>query len=469
MLDLAALQLDPEVTARLPDGQEIVRHLTQSRKRTVHDVLREAVRSGTPAVQPRCGVGGHAEMLALLRGLEEGAEPDILTVTIDSHTRLKHFATAAMTLREDPRRLNGYPLVAHGWERGRELNDSVRAPLEVRHGSPDARELFAVAVASGITSFEGGGVTYNLPYAKDVPLARSLRAWQRVDQMCGELAQAGVIVDREFFGSLTAVLVPPSISLAITLLEAMAAAASGVRCLSPAYPQGGQIHQDVAALRSIAELAARYLPADVEVFPVLHQFMGVFPADAGTADALILYGALAGRLGGAAKIINKTSQEAHGIPDLTANVNGVRTSRMAISGFLDFVTLDEERVAEEQYWIQREVSEIVEPVLSGSNLLDDIDTAFRRGQLDIPFSASIHALSQVVPKRDSGGAIRYFDAGRIPLSGASADFNRSRLDMTGDGAGDVFIASIKRDINYFATSGHRRARHISEGERQWTV
>jgi hypothetical protein len=56
-------------------------------------------------------------------------------------------------------------------------------------------------------------------------------------------------------------------------LEAVAAVREGVRCVSLAYPQGGEVHQDVAALCSIRTLAHRYLGADIEVFPVLHEFL----------------------------------------------------------------------------------------------------------------------------------------------------------------------------------------------------
>ncbi|HBF79199.1 MAG TPA: methylaspartate mutase [Streptomyces sp.] len=477
MLDQDVLGLTPEEAAELPDPRELVQHLTGLAKRTVPEVLRAADRSGTPVVQPRCGVGGHREMLSLLRSLEAGAAPGILSVTIDSHTRLRHFDTAAATLREHPSHLNGYPLVAHGWRRGRELNASVAAPLEVRHGSPDARRLFAVSVASGITSFEGGGISYNLPYSKNVPLERSLRAWRQVDRACGELARAGVVVDRELFGTLTAVLVPPSISLAVTLLEAVAAVAEGVRCVSIAYPQGGEIHQDVAALRSIRALAARHLPPHVEVFPVLHQFMGVFPAEADRAEALILYGALTGRLGGATKIINKTCQEAHGIPDAEANVRGMRTTALGLSRLLDFVALDEERVAEEAYWIQREVSELVEPLLGGRALHEEIDRAFRAGRLDIPFSASVHARSEIVPKRDASGALRYFDVGGLPFSRAVTDRNEVLLggsgghngSRSGSPTGTRLIEEITRDIDYFADRGLDRVRHPLGQERTWTT
>lgn len=446
------LDLTVDETLDLPDLPEILEHLRASTKASAHTILRTATGTGIPALQPRCGVGGHDEMRSLLQQLEAGAAPELLPVTIDAHTRLRHFDVAAATLRTSPSNLNGYPLVGHGWQRGRELNACVRAPLEIRHGSPDARDLFAVAIASGITSFEGGGISYNLPYCKDVPLPVSLEAWREVDAACGTLARAGVIVDRELFGTLTAVLVPPSLSLAITLLEAILAAGEGVRCVSVAYPQGGALAQDVAALRAIPRLARRYLPPDVEVFAVLHQFMGVFPRQRDKADALILYGGLTGRLGGAAKIITKTNQEAYGIPDAAANIAGIRTTRLATADLLDFVRVDDQRVDQELQWIEGEVDELVQPILAAGDTAAAIAHAFAAGTLDIPFSASIHAHSQVIPQRDPTGAIRYLQVGALPF-GRSTLQRHARLLETSAGHRDTpdqAIKSMLRDINYFA-------------------
>ena len=446
------LDLTVDETLDLPDLPEVLDHLRASTKVSAHTVLRDAARTGIPALQPRCGVGGHDEMRSLLQQLEAGAAPDLLPVTIDSHTRLRHFDVAAATLRTSPSNLNGYPLVSHGWQRGRELNACVQAPLEIRHGSPDARDLFAVAIASGITSFEGGGIAYNLPYCKDVPLAVSLEAWREVDAACGTLARAGVIVDRELFGTLTAVLVPPSLSIAITLLEAILAAREGVRCLSIAYPQGGALAQDVAALRAIPRLARRYLPDTVEVFPVLHQFMGVFPRARARADALIRYGGLVGCLGGAAKIITKTHQEAFGIPDVEANIAGIRTTRLATSDLLDFVRVDQEQVEEEQQWIESEVDELVQPILAADDTAAAIAHAFAAGTLDIPFSASIHAYSHVTPQRDSAGAIRYLEVGALPFGRATLQRHARLLGTCPErhDASAQAITSMLRDINYFA-------------------
>ncbi|WP_031468483.1 methylaspartate mutase [Sciscionella sediminilitoris] len=454
MAELGAIEVSEELAGRLPSWPEIVAQLRENGAGRTVDVLRDADRCGRPLVQPRCGVGAHQEMLTLLRELEASG-PAILSVTIDSYTRLGQFDVAARVLAEDPHRLNGYPLVAHGWQRGRQLVEAVGVPLEIRHGSPDGRQLFATALAAGFTSYEGGGIGYNLPYCKDVPLADSLRAWQQIDTTCGMLATEGVLVDRELFGTLTAVLVPPSVSIAVTMLEAMAAAQAGVRCLSIAYPQGGEIHQDVAALRAIRALARRYLVPQIEVFPVLHQFMGAFPDDPALASALILYGGLLARLGGATKVISKTEQEAHGLPDGATNGRGIRTTAVGASGMFDFVKLDEDRIAEEQSWIEREVGEQVEPLLAGGHLTTEIRTGFRTGRLDIPFSASRHAHSRIIPRRDRSGAIRYADSGNLPFSAASRRRNAALLadadDSPAPGRRETGeIAAMVRDIAHFS-------------------
>lgn len=450
MLSLPGMTVEQPLAENLPSWPDIVEFLKDPARRHAADALWTAEQVGRPILQPRCGVGRHHEMIQLLRSLAP-AGPGILSVTIDSYTRLRQFDTAAQQLRENPSDLNGYPLLAHGWLRGRELAASVEVPLEIRHGSPDGRDLFAVSLAAGITSFEGGGISYNLPYSKDIPLHVSLAAWQEVDTVCGQLARDGVVVDRELFGTLSAVLIPPSISLAISLLEAIAATQAGVVCLSIAYPQGGEVHQDIAALRAIRTLAARYLPPTVAIYPVLHEYMGAFPRQQSYAEALIMLGGLVGRLGGATKIVTKTSAEGAGIPHAETNAQGIRTARLGTADVLDFVQVDEGLVAEEQYWIEQEVEEIVEAVIGErGDILSAISLAFSSGRLDIPFGASIHTQSRVIPCRDPTGAIRYLDPGGLPFSTASRRHNRDALsDERCSADTKNLLGSVAQDIDYF--------------------
>jgi len=430
-----------------PDLPEVLAYLRQLPKDTVYSRLLAGRHSGRLLVQPRCGVGDHAKMRGLITGLEELAAPDVATLTIDAHTRLKRFDVAARVMRQEPHQLNGYPLVAHGWRQGRELNEAVRAPVQVRHGSPDPRMLFEVAIASGFTAFEGGGIGYNIPYCKDVRLEDSLQWWREVDAHCGELARLGVIVDREFFGTLTAVLMPPVIQLTTALLEAMLAHQSGVRSLSVAVCQTGHTIQDIAMLSAIPLLAQRYLPQAVDdVFPVFHQFMGAFPMQRQDSDALILRGAMVAKAGGAVKTINKTHQEAFGVPTLDANVSGILLSKAANSWILDLIDVSGERVQQELEWLLEDVDALLSPVLQGADLMSSICAAFASGQLDVPFSASRYALAQVVPMRAPDGAIRIFDFGKLPLP---QHLRRRHLNELGSVHDDEVFHKLEADILWF--------------------
>ena len=49
--------------------------------------------------------------------------------------------------------LNGFPAVNHGVSGCRHVVNSVRVPLQDRHGTPDARLLTEITYAGGFTSY----------------------------------------------------------------------------------------------------------------------------------------------------------------------------------------------------------------------------------------------------------------------------------------------------------------------------
>ncbi len=428
------------------------------KKETVFDRLIKARRSNSIITQPRCGVAGMDEMEHLLCALEREAHPEILSLSIDSYTRNKDFEKAKRCLKEVPFDLNGFPLVSHGWENGRQLNESIGVPLQIRHGSPDAITLFRVALASGITAFEGGGISYNLPYAKNVPLRTSLRAWEVVDCLSGKLAtEYSIIVDRELFGTLTGLLTPPSLAIAVAVLEAILATLQGVRCISVAYPESGNAVQDVAALRSISDIVQGYLKnysgipdaEGIHVFPVLHQYMGPFPQDKTKAEQLISQGALTATWGGATKLVTKTPAEAICIPSTEDNINGLRTAKQVIKAATNCL-LDASEIVSEQNWIKQEVKEILAPVLEmakKTTLLEAIISAFDSGLLDIPFAPSVHTKGKIMPSRDANGAIRYLKCGGLALSEETQKRHGQQLRQSST---KTWRERINRDLFYFA-------------------
>ncbi|NLO37080.1 MAG: methylaspartate mutase subunit E, partial [Clostridiaceae bacterium] len=338
-------QVRTDVLQQWPTGREVrleeafscQQSLPQTKR--FADRLTQALKTGRTLVQPRAGVALVADQIKLLLYLQNEGEADLLPLTIDSYTRQNHYQRAedgiAESLRSGKSMLNGFPAVNHGVSGCRQLVDALDTPIQVRHGTPDARLLAEICYAGGLTSFEGGGISYNIPYAKNADLARTIQDWQYVDRLTGLYEEAGFTINREPFGPLTGTLVPPCISHAVAIIESLLAAEQGVRNITVGYGQCGHLLQDVAAIQSLRVLCEEYLAragfGDAVVTTVLHQWMGGFPQDEAKAFAVIAWGSAVAVLAQATKVIVKTPHEALGVPTMEANAQGLRCTRQMIA------------------------------------------------------------------------------------------------------------------------------------------
>ncbi len=338
--------------------------------------------------------------LELLQYLAEEGEADLLPTTIDSYTRQNRYEEAQKGLDESRKLgrslLNGFPAVNHGVANCRTLVTELSMPLQIRHGTPDARLLAEVTLAAGFSAFEGGGISYNIPYAKQVPLAESIRAWQYVDRLVGYYAQQGVMINREPFGPLTGTLVAPCISHSVAVIEAVLAAKQGVKSLTLGYGQCGNLIQDVAAIQTLPVLAQDYLEregiTDVELTTVLHQWMGGFPTDEPRSFGVISLGAAAAALSKATKVIVKTPHEALGIPTKEANAAGLRATKQVINMLKDQSFPECPQLTQEREIILKETRQILDKTLElgeGDFALGAV-RAFQAGVIDVPFAPSMH-------------------------------------------------------------------------------
>jgi methylaspartate mutase epsilon subunit len=315
------------------------------------------------------------------------------------------------------------------------VTESVSRPIQVRHGTPDARLLAEIALSSGFTSFEGGGVSYNIPYAKKVPLDKSIRDWKYVDRLVGFYEEQGISINREPFGPLTGTLVPPFISHAVALLEGLLALEQGVKSITLGYGQGGNIVQDLAAMASLRELGHEYFDrrgyTDYDLTLVFHQWMGGFPEDESKAFAVINLGSVVAAMAKAEKIIVKTPHEAMGIPTKEANAAGLKSTRQILSMVEEqTICADNEAVRQEADLIKKEVACLMDSVTAagGEDLAQGIVQCFASGILDVPFAPSIYNRGKVLPIRDNEGFIRVYAKGQLPLSKEIMDYHKARLD-----------------------------------------
>ncbi len=433
-----------EILSHWPTGKEIdfqeaaeyLRNIPEDKNFSLK--LKKAKKEGITLAQPRAGVALISEHLELLRYLQDEGGADLLPSTIDSYTRQNRYNECEIGIRESREAgrsmLNGFPAVNHGIAGCRRVFEAVKLPLQARHGTPDARLLTEIIHASGWTSNEGGGISYNIPYAKSVSLEKTIADWMYCDRVAGIYEEMGIKINREPFGPLTGTLVPPSISNAVAIIEGLLAAEQGVKNITLGYGQCGNLIQDVAAINALVEQAQEYFEMygyeDIELTTVLHQWMGGFPADEAKAFGVISGGAVAAALSGATKVIVKTPHEAVGIPTKEANAMGIKATKQTLNLLKGQRLSMSKELALEITVIRAETKCILDKVFEAGNgdLAVGAVKAFEQGIIDIPFAPSKFNAGTILPARDNNGAVRYLNFGNIPLSKELKDFNRELLE-----------------------------------------
>jgi methylaspartate mutase epsilon subunit len=372
-----------------------------------------ARRDGELLVQPRMGFPTVAEMATGLRAVRAAGARTVGTITLDSYTRVGDHQSALAALRTGAE-LNGYPIVAHGAEVTRELVRSTAGigfPVQVRHGSPLPLGIFEALADAGLDATEGGPVSYCLPYSR-TPLAEAVTAWARCCELLAERVPGAHL--ESFGGCMLGQLCPPSLLIALSVLEGLFFRQHGLRSVSLSYTQQTSHAQDLAALAALRALAGERL-AGIDWHVVLYTYMGVFPRTEDGALALLRRSARLAAASGTERMIVKTQAEAHRIPTIADNVRALEQAALAYRSAPEPdepVRPEPDEVAE----LYQEAATLVDAVLEldpdvGTALL----TAFHRGYLDVPFCLHTDNAQQSRSVIDATGRLRWAAVGRMPI------------------------------------------------------
>ncbi|MCA3485494.1 MAG: methylaspartate mutase [Rhodobacter sp.] len=378
-----------------------------------------AHQAGELVVQPRMGFDQVEKMRQGLQAVRATGLRVVGTVTLDSYTRVGDLEHAAQSIREG-RELNGYPIVSHGVRRTRQMLDGLQGddfPIQVRHGSARPEHIFAAVTACGIDATEGGPVSYCLPYGR-TPLREAISSWRRCADLAARPASGGGrsgLHIETFGGCMLGQLCPPSMLVAISVLEACFFAQRGVTSLSLSYAQQTSLHQDVGALRALRHLAARHLPS-ARWHVVLYTYMGVFPRTVGGAEDLLRSSVNTAMAGGAERLIVKTVAEAHRIPTIDENIAALELASRHARVWTSSALIDELHADEHRAAVLLESEALVEAVLG---LHDDVGEALRKafalGYLDIPFCLHRDNAGQTQAFIHDDGSLRWLRTGRLPI------------------------------------------------------
>ncbi|MFE0208115.1 methylaspartate mutase [Streptomyces sp. NPDC058985] len=394
--------------------------------------VRRSHDQGRLVVQPRMGFADVATMRRGLEAVRAVRGASVGTVTVDSYTRVNDHDSARRALKRGDD-LNGYPVVAHGTTETRRLLAGVSGedfPVQFRHGSALPQELFGALARIGADATEGGPVSYCLPYSR-VPLPEATAAWA---ECCRILADQPETVHLESFGGcMLGQLCPPSLLIALSVLEGMFFREHGMRSVSVSYAQQTSPGQDLEALDALRRLAAQWL-GDVDWHVVLYTYMGVFPRTPVGAYRMLEDSVRLAVRSGTERLIVKTAVEAHRIPTIDENVDALE--------FAAAVASDERRHGPgeesiQQTGIYEEARQLITSTLRfGGDVGSALVEAFARGHLDVPFCLHQDNANRSRAAIDPAGTLRWCHPGAMPVTGSDGYGRapmtaRSLIDMLG--------------------------------------
>ena len=365
-------------------------------------------------VQPRMGFSDRQKMRDGLLAVKATQLPVVGTLTLDAMTR-QGLTEKAKDAVERGDRLNGYPLASYSEAENRELLAGIQDesfPVQVRHGTPIPKHVFQATMAAGLYAIEGGPVSYALPYGRAL-LENTFPAWRESLRIWSKYGEAqGIATHMESFaGCMMGQLCPPSLLIALGILEGLFIREQGVCSLSLSLAQGTNSDQDIAALLALNKLMEGYF-ADVSTHIVAYTWMGVFPDTATGAENIIRESARVATVGGAHRLIVKTINEAIGIPSVENNLQALAWCSEVSKQSLHKTPTPKQWILMEN--IYTEARQIIESVRC---LDDDIETAiqqgFKKGLLDIPFCLHPDNPNQARAEVATDGMINWADPGRI--------------------------------------------------------
>ncbi|HEY5576177.1 MAG TPA: methylaspartate mutase subunit E [Clostridiaceae bacterium] len=301
----------------------------------------------------------------------------------------------------------------------RKISDELDMPVQGTIAGPDSKVQCELLCASGWTSVAGGGVSYNVPYEGEFTLEQSLKDWHYCDRLVSFYDECGIRINRETSVPPSELLVPPSISGAVSIIEMLMAAGQGVRDITLAQRQYGSLVQDVAAIMALREQAEEYLQYfgynDVVLNTSMHQQKSEFHGEESLKVAGASYGAMTAALAGADKVVLEWS----GAAEAKSLLNMLYGQKLPASKELET----------EISIIKAETKCIVSTLIRlGAGDLDaGIIKSFKTGVLDLPAAPSKFCLGEVTTGRDRLGAVRYLDPARVPLSDELKRFNKRKL------------------------------------------
>jgi methylaspartate mutase epsilon subunit len=219
----------------------------------------------------------------------------------------------------------------------------------------------------------------------------------------------------------------------IQILELLLSAEQGVKSFAVSFGQTGSIDQDIAIAKALRVVAKKFLSLfdfnDIQIKVVYHQWMGAFPIQRIESEALISIGALIASMVNVDKIVTKTYHEAHGVPSIEANTEGIRLVKYIFEHFKSVGNFKSERSIIEEELIISESEYLLNSIFESkaSTIWECIFQSVIQGKIDIPFSPHSENSNKLLTIRDKYHAIRIVNPGNVPITQTNLKIEKDLL------------------------------------------
>ena len=353
----------------------------------------------------------------------------------DSYTRKLKFELAEVGIErsraEGATYLNGWPIVNFGVHEARRIKKAIQCPMTLNSTDEDGRLASEIALASGWNACNCRSLQEVLSHCKDIPLADQIRLNQYESRLAAIYHERGVPQSPHIASNLTGY-DSPGFKVFVMAAQSLMGGEQGIRQI---YLENGlnmNMVQDAATIHTSKKLCKEYTQRfgyDVHFVTGSFPFLGAWPPRLEESSAMISWNAAISLMAGCTISILKCQDEAFATPTKEGMAASVRTARQIELLAGQAKLQDSAEYQLECKMIEMEARAILERALEAGDgdiaigLCKGVDA----GWISTMLSPWIYNKGNVRLMRDADNAVRYWDAGDLPLPKEVKEYHAEKL------------------------------------------
>lgn len=401
--------------------------------------LKKAFEGGYHLLQPQFG---RALVEYMIDGMgfvesESALVPNGLwNIFSDSYTRKNNYAMAAVGIerskKEGTTMLNGWPIVNYGVHEARKIKRAIKSPMTLNSTDEDGRLASEIALAAGWNACNCRSITECMAHCKNIRLDEEIRINQYESRLAAIYHERGVPQAPHICCNLTGY-DSSGFKSFIMVAQSLMGAEQGLKQVYLEFGINMNLAQDAAMMRVTKRLCEEYCRRfgynDIEFIINSNMFQGAFPPRLEEASAMMNFAVTIGIMGGATALILKCQDEAFATPTKEGMVSSVRMAKhidTLLAGQRLFYGDD---VKEEERMLELEVRAMMEKCLEAGDgdIALGVCLGVDYGWVQTMITPWKYNRGNVLLMRDATNAMRYFDAGDMPLPTEVREYHLEKL------------------------------------------